>query len=560
MRRVVLVISLLTALLGGPVLAQRSGDTAGARAARALRAETMWGALRFLASDELEGRGTGARGGDVAAQYIASQFMAMGLEPAGDSGSWFHQVPIVTLVPDASLEVVSGAPSRSLRFREDFVAWSERAPERPRAGAAPPQAVAASGEIVFVGFGISAPEWQWDDYQGMDVRGKVLLMLVNDPGIREPAIFRGPVLTYYGRWTYKLEEAARRGAAGVLLVHNDTLATYGWATVVNSWTGDQVRLITPPGSLAWAGWIKQDVAAGILSAGGHNLAQLMDAAGRRGFQGVATGITVRGQVQSQVRFSNAANVVGRWLGSDAALRDQSVVIGSHYDHLGLGRPVNGDSIMNGALDNASGTAALLGMADAVHRSGARGRRSLIFVAFTGEEKGLLGSAAFAARPPQPLAGYAAMLNLDGANLFSATRDVGALGTDQSSLGEVFARAARAESLRVSVDSTALIRGLFFRSDHFPLARAGVPALSWETGNDAVGHPPGWMVEQKNLYTRDRYHQPDDELLPWYTMDGALQQSRVLLRVALDVANAAAMPTWSPTSEFRAAGEARLSGR
>ena len=559
MRRLI-GVGLLMFAAAPPALAQRPADTPAGRVSRALRAEAISGPLKFLSDDMLEGRGTGARGGDLAAQYLAAQFMALGLEPAGDSGTFFHQVPIVTLVPDAALEVTGGAPARALRFRDDFVAWSEQAPPRPRDNSTPPQAVDASGEIVFVGFGISAPEWQWDDYQGLDVRGKVLMMLVNDPGIRDAAIFRGPILTYYGRWTYKLEEAARRGAAGVLLVHNDTLATYGWATVVNSWTGDQVRLITPPTSLVWAGWIKQDVATSLLAANGHNLSQLMDAAARRGFRPVPTGITVRGRVQSQVRFSNAANVVGRWRGSDAALREQSVIIGSHYDHLGIGRPVNGDSIMNGAYDNASGTAALLGMADALQRSGVRGRRSLVFVAFTGEEKGLLGSAAFAARPPQPIASYAAMLNLDGANIFSATRDVGALGTDQSSLGEVFARAARAEGLRVSVDSTALIRGLFFRSDHFPLARAGVPALSWETGNDAVGHPAGWMVEQKDSYTRDRYHQPDDELLPWYTMDGALQQSRVLLRVALDVANATALPVWSPSSEFRAAGEARLSGR
>ena len=557
--RFVAGVLLSTSLLALPLHAQSA--TPESRATRALRAAAFWGPLRFLSSDALEGRGTGARGGQLTEQYLAAQFMALGLEPAGDSGSYFHQVPIVTLVPDASLEVSQGAPSRALRFRDDFVMWAEQAPARPSGNAQlPPQTVDASGEIVFAGFGITAPEWQWDDFGGVDVRGKILMVLVNDPGLRDSTIFRGKILTYYGRWTYKLEEAARKGAAGVLLVHNDTMATYGWNTVVNSWTGDQVRLITPPTSLTWAGWIRQDVAAGLLAARGHDLTALMAAAARRGFRAVPTGITVRGRVTSQVRFSNASNVVARWPGSDPALRDEAVLITGHYDHLGIGQPVNGDSIMNGAVDNASGTAALLGIADAFVRSGVRARRSLIFVAFTGEEKGLLGSAAFAQRPPQPLASYAAVLNIDITNLYAPTRDAGALGNDQSSLGQAFARAARAEGLHVTVDEGALLRGSFFRSDHFPLARAGVPGLSWEIGDDAVGHPAGWMVEQKAIYNRDRYHQPADQLLPWYTMDGTLQQARVLMRVALAVGNATAQPTWSPSSEFRAAGEARRAGR
>ena len=262
-------------------------------------------------------------------------------------------------------------------------------------------------------------------------------------------------------------------------------------------------------------------------------------------------------MQSSVRFSSAANVVARLPGSDPALRDQSVLITAHYDHLGIGQPVSGDSIMNGAVDNASGTAALLGMADAFARSGVRPRRSLVFVAFTGEEQGLLGSKAFAQRPPQPLASYAAVLNIDVTNLYSATRDVAALGTDQSTLGRQFDAAARAERLRVTTDSGALIRGSYFRSDHFPLARVGVPGLSWESGEDAVGHPAGWMRQQLDAYNRDRYHQPSDELLPWYVMAGTLQQARMLMRVALAVGNAAAQPVWSAASEFRAAGEQRV---
>ena len=548
----------LSLLIWG-MLASRplAAQTATARVVSGIRSGAFWGPLRFLSSDLLEGRGTGARGGDIAAQYIASQFMLMGLEPAGDSGTYFHDVPIVTLVPDARLEITGGARPRALAFRDDFVMWSEQTPAFSQERAPAPQVQRAAGELVFVGFGIGAPEWQWDDYKGLDVRGKILVMLVNDPGLRDSTIFRGRILTYYGRWTYKLEEAARRGAAGVLLVHNDTMATYGWNTVRNSWTGDQVKLVKPPTSLALAGWVRQDVLAALFAEKQLDLAALMAGAARRDFRPVATGITVTAQVTSAVRFSHAQNVVARLPGRDAALKDEAVLVTAHYDHLGMTQPVNGDSIMNGAMDNASGTAGILAIADAFARTGVRARRSLLFVAFTGEEQGLLGSAAFAQRPPLPLARVAAILNLDVANLYSRTRDISVLGADQSSLGAVFTRAARAEGLRVTPDEQALIQGSFFRSDHFPLARAGVPGLSFEIGGDAVGHPRGWMEEQKEIYNRDRYHQPADELLPWYSADGALQQARVLARAALMIGDQSAQPTWNRTSEFRQAGEARI---
>lgn len=536
--------------------------SAASRVASAVRADAIWGPLRFLSDDLLEGRGTGTRGGDLAAHYIAAQFMLHGLEPAGDSGTWFHSVPIVTLNPTATFEA-AGLRTR-LRYREDFVAWSEN-PGTPRQVreatggglGASTNVVTASGELVFVGFGISAPEWNWDDYQGADLRGKILLVLVNDPGLRDPALFRGRVLTYYGRWTYKLEEAARRGAAAVLLVHNDTMATYGWNTVRNSWTGDQVRLLDDPTSLHVAGWITQSAAAELLRERGHDLAALIQRAYQRGFRPIPTGIEVTLRVESTMRLTTTNNVVGRLPGSDPVLREEVVIIGSHYDHLGIGQPVDGDSIMNGAVDNASGVATMLAVADAFRASGVRPRRSLLFVGFAAEEKGLLGSAALAARAPVPLSRVAAMLNVDVANLYGRTRDIAVLGADQSTLGAVFERAARAEGLRVGSDSMALIRGSFFRSDHFPLARAGVPALSWQSGTDFVGREPGWAEQIAGEYNRLRYHQPDDELLPWYTVDGAVQQARVLARVAVMVGNAPSQPAWHATSEFRAAGEARL---
>jgi Zn-dependent M28 family amino/carboxypeptidase len=541
-------------------LGAQQRDASIARVTAAIRASEIWGPLRFLSDDLLEGRGTGARGGELAVQYLASRFMALGLEPAGDSGTYFQRVPIVAQNPTATLEYTAGGPSRALRYREDFVAWSEQVPpplpsERP--GAPLSSSVEATNELVFVGFGIAAPEWQWDDFKGVDVRDKILLVLVNDPGLRDSTIFRGKTLTYYGRWTYKLEEAARRGARGVLLVHNDTMATYGWNTVVNSWTGDQVRLLKPNTSLLWAGWITQNAAAAMLRDRDLDLPQLLGAAARRDFRPVSTGITVHGSVASAVRRTTTANVVARLPGSDPSLRNEVVVIGAHWDHHGIGRPVNGDSILNGALDNASGVAAMLAVADAYVRAGVRPKRSLLFVGFTAEEKGLLGSQAFAENPPVPLRHIAAILNIDGANLWGETRDIGALGADQSSLGRTFERAARAEGLRVSVNREALTSGGFFRSDHFPLAKVGVPGLSFQGGDDFEGRPASWGREQRDEYNRLRYHQPGDEILPWYTVDGALQQARVLARTAWLVGELPRQPVWGPASEFRTAGERRL---
>ena len=548
----------LLVALAGPSLPAQQRATPASRVAAAIRGEQVWGPLRFLSDDLLEGRASSARGGELTVQYIASQFMALGLEPAGDSGTYVQRVPIVTLNPTATLEVSGGAAPRALRYRDDFVAWSEQVPPPAQPTArGETQAIDDSGEIVFVGFGVAAPEWQWDDFKGVDVTGKVLLVLVNDPGLRDSTIFRGSILTYYGRWTYKLEEAARRGAAGVLLVHNDTMATYGWQTVANSWTGDQVRLLKPNTALRWAGWIQQGAAAALLRERGLDLAQLMGAAARRDFRPVATGIVAHATITSSVRRVPTANVIARLRGSDAALGGQAVVIGGHWDHHGIGRPVNGDSILNGATDNASGIAAMLAIADAFVRTGVRPRRSLLFVAFTAEEKGLLGSQAFAENPPVPLRDVAAILNVDGANMWGATRDIGALGTDQSTLGRFFEQAARAEGLRVAVNAEGLRSGSYFRSDHFPLARVGVPGLSLQAGNDFVGRPPEWSRQQREEYNRLRYHQPGDEILPWYTVDGALQQARVVARTALLVGDAREQPAWSPTSEFRAAGQRRL---
>jgi Zn-dependent M28 family amino/carboxypeptidase len=416
--------------------------------------------------------------------------------------------------------------------------------------------VSVAGDLVFAGYGIVAPEYHWNDYAGLDVKGKVVVVLVNTPGLHDSTLFKGSILTYYGRWTYKIEEAERQGATGILMVHTPESATYGWATVTGSWTGRQTRVVRKPGPLIVAGWLSQEASERLLQPTG-GLASLTDAAGHPGFKGVPLKARLGATVRSAVQRSETYNVVARLPGRGPKARE-AVIIGGHYDHLGISLPVKGDSIYNGALDNASGTAAMLTAAEAFVRSGIHPPRSIIFMAFAAEESGLLGSTAYAARPPTvPLKDIAAVLNMDVMNLWGKTRDISAVGMEQSSLGKLFAAAGKQEGLRVTINQDALIKGAFFRSDHFPFARAGVPALSLEKGLDFVGRAAGWGQQQEDDYTANRYHQPSDELLPWYTYDGAVQQDRVIVRTAIAVAESPAQPTWTKGSEFEAAGRDRL---
>jgi Zn-dependent M28 family amino/carboxypeptidase len=541
-----LLVPLALSILLTPRGHAQAGQTPGTRVARTVSAQVFRSHLEYLSDDLLEGRAPATRGGVLAAKYVAAQFERLGLEPAGDSGTYFHQIPVITHIPDPTLRVTGAAPA-TLAYRDDYVLWSMRNEEQ----------VSFDAPAVFVGYGIVAPEWGWNDYAGADVTGKFVVCLVNDPGLHDPSIFRGRILTYYGRWTYKIEEAQRHGAAGIIMIHTTESATYPWTTVTGSWTGEQVRLEQAPGSLIAAGWIRDGAAAPAFQAGGIKLDTLMEAAGHKGFRPLPLPFGFAGGVHSTLRRSSTANVVGRFPGH-GRLADEAVLIGGHYDHLGIRAPVNGDSIYNGAWDNTSGTAAVLAAAEALQRSQVRPQRSILFMAFGAEESGLLGSQAFVDRPTLPLKDLAAVLNMDVMNLYGRTRDIAALGIDQSSLGKTFTVAAAAEGLRVRVDSGSLIQGSFFRSDHFPFARAGVPALSLESGGDFVNHPADWGDEQERRYTDERYHQPQDELLPWYTMDGAVQQMRVIVRTAIAVANAPRQPTWSDDSEFRTAGEARHS--
>jgi len=512
-----------------------------------IRPETIDAHLRFLSHPLLEGRAPGTRGGDLAAEYVRAQFRRIGLQPVG--GSYFQPVPLVGLTPDPwlSFAFADGA-GVDLPYRDAFVA---------KAGLPEPE-VEAEGELVFVGYGISAPEYGWDDYEDVDVRGRVLLVRVNDPGTEEtPGFFGGRALTYYGRWTYKYEEASRRGAAGVLLIHTDESAGYGWNVVRTSNTGEQFDLSgAPEFPLPVKGWISEAAAAEALRRAGHDPGELMRRSEDRGFRPVPTGIRVRAGVRSRVREVRTANVVGLLPGRDPDGRDEVVLVTSHYDHLGTGTGDDGARVVyHGAYDNASGVALMLAAAEAATTLPEPPRRSLLFVSTTAEESGLLGAEWYARHPLFPLSRTAAELNLDGANLEGRTRDLAPLGADRSELGETVREAARTEGMTLRADPHPE-QGMFFRQDHFPLARAGVPSLALDHGLQYEEKPEGWGEAWYEEFVTRHYHQPSDAYREGIDYGGAVQQGRVLLRTALAVASADRLPDWNPGAEFSRRGEER----
>jgi Zn-dependent M28 family amino/carboxypeptidase len=518
-------------------------QAAAAQAPRITPAE-IDGHLRFLSSDLLEGRAPATRGGRLTAEYIASQLRESGVEP-GVNGSYFQRVPIDVVGADrGSIQVAaSGRATASLRYPEDVVVWAGSAAERSQ----------ANGELVFVGYGARAPEYQWDDFKGVDVRGKVLLVLVNDPPAPadDANRFGGRAMTYYGRWTYKFEEAERQGAAGMLIIHTTEQAGYPWHTVVGSWAKEQrmlPRSPSLPAPLGVRGWITDSAATALLSQAGLNLAELRRRAERRDFRPVATGITLSAGFTNTVQNLESENVVGVVRGSDPTLANEYVALSGHWDHLGIGPAVEGDSIYNGALDNASGIADLLAVARVAVQS-PRPRRSLLFVFVTAEESGLLGSEYFALNPTVPIASIVANLNVDGGNLLGRSTDFRLLGENKSSLGAQFGRMIAPRGWRTSPDEHPE-RGYFYRSDHFSFAKAGVPSVSIAAGTRYEGRPAEWGAQQEEAYTSRCYHQPCDEYRPDFDLTGAAQLAELVLDFAVQLANGDTLPTWAPDAEFR----------
>jgi Zn-dependent M28 family amino/carboxypeptidase len=511
--------------------------------------------LRYLSSDLLEGRAPGTRGGRLATAYIAAQLQAFGLKPGGPDSSFYQQVPIDIVKSDPSSISVkaTGRANMTLSSPNDVVVW---------AGGANPTS-AAKGEIVYIGYGVQAPDFKWDDFKNVDLKGKILMVLVNDPPATaaEPNLFGGNAMTYYGRWTYKYEEAERRGAAGMLIVHRTIPAGYPWQVVVSSNVGTH-RLLprdpTLPPPIAVRGWITDSAATALLAQAGLNLEKLRKDAESRSFRPVPTGINLDVSFTNSVSHVNTENVIGVVPGLDPKLRDQYVVYSAHWDHFGIGLPINGDSIYNGAADNASGVATVLAIAHSAVE-GVKPRRSQMFIFVTAEEAGLLGSEYFAEHPTVPATKIIADLNIDNPRLTGRFSTLEVLGDNKSSLGPALAAMVRREGITLAPDEHPE-QGHFYRSDHFSFAKVGIPAVDVKGGLSIVGRRAGWGKEQADDYTAHRYHQPSDEFSAIMDLGDAAQLGEIVYRFGFSLANSDAIPTWNSDAEFRAAREAALRAR
>jgi Zn-dependent M28 family amino/carboxypeptidase len=521
------------------------------RISPALNEDAIRARIKFLSSDLLEGRGTGARGGEIAANYIAAQMEAMGLKGAGANGSFFQPVSLVGVKADPNTKLtVSGRNGKeSFKFADEYVAFT----------GAQTDEVDVDADMVFVGYGIDAPEQNWNDYKGgaADYRGKILVMLVNDPPATtaEPNLFGGRTLTYKGRWTYKYEEAARRGAVGAILLHTDQSAGYPWGVVRTSngsWRFDIARTAgddTP--FLKIRSWVTDDAARRIMKMAGQDLDALRAKAASRDFQPVALNLKGKINLKSEVKRVEAPNVVGILPGSDPKLRDEYVVYSAHWDHLGIGAPdKTGDMIYNGALDNATGVASVLAIAEALSklRPAQRPRRSSLFLFPTAEEQGLIGAEWYSKHPLVPLSKTAADVNLDSMNVLGRTHDFVPLGAERSSLKAVVEAIARQRGMKVSPDARPE-QGSFYRSDHFPFARVGVPSISLKEGSDYEGHTKEWGEEQFKAYNTAHYHQPSDEYSDSWDFSGMLQETEIAMAIGTRIANDPAMPRFNPDDEF-----------
>ncbi len=515
--------------------------------------------ISVLAHDSLLGRAPGTEGETKTIAFLTAQFAAAGLEPGNPDGTWVQEVELVGITGTPTATIMFGGRAIPLTHRDDYVAVSRHVV---------PEVQVTESELVFVGYGVVAPEFGWDDYKDVDVRGKTIVMLVNDPAVPDaadstrldPASFRGDAMTYYGRWTYKYEIAAARGAAGAIIIHEDGPAGYPWEVVRGGWSGERMDTRSTDGNLGRAaveGWITTPKARELFAAAGQDFDALKRAAARADFRPVPLGGTASFTIGQELRDVRSSNVVARLPGSDPVLRDEVIVYTAHWDHFGIGEAVDGDSIYNGARDNASGTAALIELARAFAQAGAP-KRSIVFLAVTAEEQGLLGSKWYAANPLYPLARTLANINVDVLNAWGPTRDVVVVGSGSTSLEDILAEVAAREE-RVLAPDPEPSKGFFYRSDHFEFAKRGVPALYIDEGTDYIGKAAGYGQEKRDDWTARLYHKPHDEVDAAWDMGGAIADLRLLYYVGRHVADGETWPTWKDGTEFKAVREASLRG-
>jgi Zn-dependent M28 family amino/carboxypeptidase len=527
---------------------QRPSSAAFA-AMESINAEHIRAHTRFLANDLLEGRGTGQRGGDIAAEYIATQFALYGLLPAGDNGTYMQKVPMVgiTPLPETTFSLVPNTgTATTLKVLDEYVVYDQTQQAHSQIDA----------PIVFVGYGIHAPEYGWDDYKNVDVKGKVLLMLVNEPPSDDPKFFKGKALTYYGRWTYKYEEAARRGAVGAILIHETDMASYPWDVVRNSNSGEKsyLKLDGTP-KLKAAAWIQLAVAKRLAAASGLDIANLMAEARSREFKPVPLSVKLQARIASGIRPFESNNVIGLLPGSDPKVRDEAVLYTAHYDHLGIRPDMPGDNIYNGADDNATGCGILLELARAFGHASQKPRRSILFASVTAEEQGLLGSEYLGKHPPFPAGKITLDLNYDDVPPLGSPEEVEVSGSERTTFYRTIEATAKDFRLAIRPDAHPEA-GHYYRSDHFSLARVGIPSFSVNEGVRFKGHDEAWGLAQDEEYNQKHYHQPSDEYRPDMDFTGDGTMARFGFVLGWQAAMQPQLVGWQKGDEFEAA---RLKG-
>ena len=552
MRLLLGTIAALLALVGSAC------QTAARRplADRFISGERIAAHVGFLASDSLEGRGVATRGETLATEYIATlvfallvlQFALAGLQPVGDGGTYFQKVSLVGVesLPETKLSWLRPGRTINVNLPDDFVVINRR--QRTDE--------AVDAEVVFVGHGISAPEYEWDDYKDADVEGKVVLLFTNEPPSDDPNFFAGKALTYYGRWTFKYEEALRRGALGAVIIHTPDTAGYPWGVVRNSWGRANPYVKLQPGepALSAAGWVTAEVGERLITSTGKNLDELLELANSSDFRPIPLELRLRGRIASKITTLNTHNVLGIVEGSDPDRKSEAVLYTAHWDHLGVGVPVDGDSIYNGAVDNATGCGLIIELARAFAQRIPSPPRSIVFAAVTAEEGGLRGSEFYARHPVVPTGMTAVNINFDGLMPLGPSRDITLPGYERTTLRGLVDRTAEEFGLSISPEAHPE-QGYYYRSDHFSLAKAGVPAFSLRLTGDFLGRPLGSGKKARETYVANHYHQPSDEVDPSWDFSGLEQLARVGFEIGRRAAELPDLPTWNPGDEFLAAREA-----
>jgi len=545
----------VVAILFGVAASSLAVDELALRLQPALEAITPDGLLahiKILASDEFEGRAPGTKGEELSVKYISDQFKQIGLKPGNLDGSYVQEVPLAGIKSESRMSFTVGDKTIEVKYPDDFVASSARLQ---------PEIKVNNSDVVFVGYGIVAPEYGWNDYKDVDVRGKTILMLINDPAIPDPKdssklddkIFKGKAMTYYGRWTYKYEIAAQKGAAAAVIIHETGPAAYPYSVVKSSWGKENYEIDAPnqnKDAVEVRSWITADVARKLLADCGQDFDALKKSAITKEFRPVALNAKADIDIKQQVHPFKSHNVIGKLDGSDPKLQDEYVIYSAHWDHLGRHPELQGDQIFNGAIDNASGVASVIQLAGAFTKLNPLPKRSVLFMATTAEEAGLLGAKFYAEHPLYPLEKTLADINIDTVNPWGKTRDIEDLSDNNSTLDDMLATAAKRNGRQMTPNSQPE-KGSFYRADHFEFSKRGVPALYTGGGKDSIGKSANFGQQKRDDYVAHHYHQASDEVNPEWDLSGAVQDIQLLFEVGYQVANAEKFPEWKPNTEFKA---------